>query len=58
MNTDDQGREIPNSVLCTRDTCPKCGSTEMELRNYSMLWHDGDVHCAVCGAYVRGWDAG
>jgi ribosomal protein L37AE/L43A len=41
-----------------RNTCPKCGSTEMELRNYDMMWHDGDIHCQKCGTYVRGYDAG
>lgn len=39
-------------------TCPKCGSKETELRNYNMMWHDGDVHCAGCGEFVRTWDAG
>jgi hypothetical protein len=38
--------------------CPKCGSTEMTVRNYDPMWHDGDVHCVKCGEYVRGYDAG
>jgi hypothetical protein len=28
------------------------------VRNYDMMWHDGDVHCAECGAYIRTYDAG
>ena len=40
--------------------CPNCGAPprEQEIRNYSMMWHDGDVHCTRCGAYVRMRDAG
>lgn len=40
--------------------CPKCNSSpdRHELRNYNMMWHDGDVHCIDCGTYVRMWDAG
>lgn len=40
--------------------CPKCDSPpqDHELRNYSMMWHDGDVYCTKCNEYVRMWDAG
>lgn len=40
--------------------CPKCDSppSDHEVRNYSMMWHDGDVVCTKCETYVRGWDAG
>lgn len=40
--------------------CPKCDAAPQfqEVRNYSMMWHDGDVHCTLCNTYVRGWDAG
>jgi hypothetical protein len=40
--------------------CPDCGSgpEHRELRNYSPAFHDGDIHCTLCGAYVRGFDAG
>jgi len=40
--------------------CPKCGSPpkKHELRNHSMKWHDGDVHCLKCETRVRSWDAG
>ncbi len=58
MNTDDQGRDMPDSIFSMIGVCPKCGGTEFEVRNYSMLWHDGDIHCAVCGRYIRGFDAG
>lgn len=40
--------------------CPKCNSApdRHELRNYNMMWHDGDIYCMDCGTYVRMWDAG
>jgi hypothetical protein len=28
------------------------------MRNYSMMWHEADIHCGSCGAFVRYWDAG
>ena len=59
MNTDDQGKEMPNSAFHVNNTtCPKCGSTEFELKNYSMMWHEGDIHCAKCGQFIRYYDAG
>ncbi len=58
MNTDDTGREIPKSFLLLADTCPKCGCKKFELRNYSAIWHDGDIHCAACGTFIRSFDAG
>lgn len=38
--------------------CPECGSEEFEMRNYSMMWHEGDIHCAKCGEFIRTFDAG
>lgn len=40
--------------------CPKCGSppSDHELRNYSMMWHEGDIHCVKCETFVRSFDAG
>ena len=40
--------------------CPKCGAppSEQEIRNHSLMWHDGDIHCKKCGTYVRVYDAG
>lgn len=59
MNTDDSGREIPNSIMANgRTPCPKCGSFSREMRNYSMMWHEGDIHCAACGTFIRYFDAG
>lgn len=59
MNTDDHGRVIPDSILTAPNTvCPDCGSTEFEMRNYSMMWHEGDIHCARCGKFIRKFDAG
>lgn len=48
------------------DPCPECGSTEhLEVRNYSVMWHDGDVVCTNVAAhksgetvYVRNYDTG
>jgi len=59
MNTDDHGKPIADSVLTVANTaCPECGSTEFEMRNYSMMWHEGDIHCAKCGKFIRRFDAG
>ncbi len=38
-------------------TCPDCGGTDTEVRNHSLRWHDGQVHC-LCGRYLREYDAG
>jgi uncharacterized Zn finger protein (UPF0148 family) len=48
------------TLLGQKVNCPKCGSppSEHEVRNHSLMWHDGDVHCTKCGAYVRSYDAG
>jgi uncharacterized Zn finger protein (UPF0148 family) len=58
MNTDDQGQDIPDSVFSMEDVCPDCGAAKFELRNYSEIWHDGDIHCAKCGTFIRRFDAG
>lgn len=58
MNTDDNGREIQHSSLACPGRVCECGSTEFEMRNYSMLWHEGDIHCAICGKFIRTFDAG
>ncbi len=41
-------------------SCPNCGAPpgEHEVQNYSMIWHDGNVYCKKCNAYVRAYDAG
>lgn len=40
--------------------CPRCGAppSEHEVRDYDPVWRDGNVHCKICGSYVRGYDAG
>lgn len=58
MNTDDEGKEIKNSFMSGGGRCPNCGSTETEMRNYSMMWHEGAIHCAKCGEFIRIFDAG
>jgi hypothetical protein len=57
---------VPNDgdqvgTILGRDTpCPKCGSPpkEHEVRDHSLMWHDGKVYCRRCGAFVRLYDAG
>lgn len=58
-------QEVPEQFVAhilaqTSPNCPKCNSTPCnhEVRNYDLMWHDGDVHCKKCGAYVRTYDAG
>lgn len=52
----------PSGVLSSpRDKCPdeKCGAVgEVEMRNYEPAWHEGDICCSRCGAYIRRFDAG
>lgn len=52
--------EIFRGLLRKAGHCPRCGSSSAsrELREYSMIWHDGKIHCSHCGAFVRNWDAG
>lgn len=57
------GEEMPCG--CTKRIgphvhCPECGSAPSRhiMKNYSLMWHEGDVYCKDCHAYVRGYDAG
>jgi uncharacterized Zn finger protein (UPF0148 family) len=47
-----------DTVSMANTKCPDCGSTEFEMRNYEMMWHEGDIHCAQCGKFIRRFDAG
>ena len=48
-----------DGLLGVRNTeCPDCGSTEFEMHNYELAWHEGDIHCARCGKFIRRFDAG
>ena len=38
--------------------CPECGSTDFEMRDYELMWHEGNIHCARCGHFIRHFDAG
>lgn len=51
---------VINILAETSPNCPKCDAppSEHEVRNHDLMWHDGDVHCTKCGAYVRAYDAG
>ena len=53
-----EDKNEPGHIVNDYKACPKCGSKKFEVRNYDMMWHDGDVHCADCGTYVRMYDAG
>lgn len=46
--------------LYTHKHCPKCDASpqHQEVRNHSIMWGDGDVHCTLCGTFVRSWDSG
>ncbi len=37
-----------------RGHCPNCNAppSKHELRNHSLMWHDGDIHCTICEAFV------
>ena len=39
--------------------CKNCGAgpEKWEIRNYDMLWRDGEIYCQ-CGQYIRMYDAG
>lgn len=39
-------------------SCPVCESTSFEVRNHSLMWHDGDIYCKNCGSFIRYFDAG
>lgn len=49
-----------NGLFGIHTHCPNCDSPpeNHEIRNYSMMWHEGDIHCKLCGTYVRMYDAG
>lgn len=49
----------PGHMINTYKSCPKCGKTdELEVRNYDLIWHDGEVWCRRCDVKVRTYDAG
>jgi hypothetical protein len=74
LTDDNRGTGLASALYCRdhldegraptlkHNSCKKCGHDGMnpshDIRNYSMMWHDGDVHCGKCGAHVRSWDAG
>jgi ribosomal protein S27AE len=47
-----------DEVILNNTKCPDCGNDQFEMRNYSLMWHDGDIHCARCGKFIRSFDAG
>lgn len=58
MKEDD--RPPQSGTLINRfQACPTCHSTDsLEVRNHSLMWHDGEVWCGKCDIYVRSYDAG
>lgn len=59
--TDSALRVVTGHMLAPNSpSCAKCGAppSEHEVRNHNAEWHDGDVYCTRCGAYVRAYDAG
>jgi ribosomal protein S27AE len=53
-----EGRVADGILAVPNTTCTECGSTDFEMRNYEMAWHEGDIHCARCGEFIRRFDAG
>lgn len=51
---------MPLPIVCPNEDCPESKKERSEhvVKNYSMMWHDGDIHCAVCDTYIRMYDAG
>lgn len=51
---------LHRAVSTAAPNCPRCGAppSEHEVRDYDMVWHDGNVHCTRCGAYVCMYNAG
>lgn len=46
-------------LINTYKTCPQCGKTDaLEVLNYDLMWHDGEVWCTRCEVKVREYDAG
>ena len=56
--SDEKNNEVEGVLTVSNTQCPKCGSTEFEMRNYEMMWHEGDIHCEKCGEFIRHFDAG
>ena len=54
------GHVINSQGVPERCPNPKCTSKklEVEVKNYSPIWHDGDVCCCTCGCKIRDYDAG
>ncbi len=50
-------RAAEGTLTLANTFCPGCGSREFEMRNYEMMWHEGDIHCAKCGKFIRRFDA-
>lgn len=60
MAESSEDRSVLHVLAPNSPNCPGCGAppSQHEVRNYSLMWHDGDVHCTKCGTYVRPYDAG
>jgi len=51
---------IGHSFRKNSPRCPRCnaGPEKQVVRKYDPVMHDGDVHCKVCGEFIRHYDAG
>lgn len=47
-------------VIGRHEHCPECDSAprEHELRNYDLIWGDGEIWCLKCEIKVRNFDRG
>lgn len=47
--------DTPNNKHCHNcGGCPKF----QEVKNHSLMWHDGDIFCTLCDTFIREFDAG
>jgi predicted Zn finger-like uncharacterized protein len=52
MTASDSTGEMTSTVFALNHTCPDCGSTEFELRNYNLGAYTGQVYCSHCGEFI------
>lgn len=59
MKLEKQREQVDSAkTIFGTEECPKCGPTQAELRNHSIMWGDGEVHCVKCGTLIRYWNSG
>jgi hypothetical protein len=53
-------KDIKKDIKIEPGHCPKCNALPkyLEVWNYDPMWHDGDIYCRICKAFIRKFDAG